>query len=371
MKKSIFLSILLIFSISLTTNAQFGIQNKIKHHFEKKGKAIGKKKADEAKAKAKAEGEKKAEEQKDKAETVGMEQAEKGLDKARVSAEPGLQKAEEYNKKAEDYSRMGLGKAQKWSEDYTAGVNSKSPEDYKRYAFETAIIEYEVEGPQRGTKTMYIDRGGYKVAEYRQMKKRKETQILIGSDIISIDYNNSSAVKMHNPLAYALANSNRNWEETAENVLTKMGFEKKGQDNVAGKTCDIWKHGTHRIWVWKGLTLKSIAGNEKETAKSVKVNINVPQNKFEVPQGFALESHDASEMMPDFKEANAALDDATKKDPEKEKLLGEIEHMTFAEYKAKVKEEEPNADPEEVRQSYLLLRQEAKRRRAKLDAEKK
>lgn len=361
MKKILLLSLLFAFALSTTSYAQFGgFQKKMKNKIEKKAKDAGKKKADEAKEKAKAEGQKKGEEQMEKAEAVGMEEAEKNLDKARVAAEPGLQKAEEYNKKAEDYTRLGLGKAEKWSEDYVEGAASQNPEDYKRYAFETAIVEYEVEGPQKGTKTMYIDASGYKVAEHRQLKRERETQILIGADIISINYEKKSAIKMHNPPAYALSNSNRNWEETAENVLLKMGFEKKGQEKVAGKNCDIWKHGTHRIWVWNGLTLKSVAGNTKETATSIKVDTRVPQAMFEVPQGFALETHDASELFPDFDEANAALD--ANSDEDMDELLDEIENMTYLEYKAKVLEEEPNADPEKIKQAYLLLRQQAKRR---------
>ncbi|MCD6180683.1 MAG: hypothetical protein J7K39_12340 [Bacteroidales bacterium] len=361
MKKTLFLSLIFVFALSTTTKAQFGgFQKKLKNKFEQRGKAIGKKKADEAKEKAKAEGQKKGEEQMEKAEAIGMDQAEKNLDKARVAAEPGLQKAEEYNKKAEDYTRLGLGKAQEWSDDYVEGAASQNPEDYKRYAFRTAIVEYKVEGPQKGTKTMYIDMSGYKIAEYRQLKKEKQTQILIGADIISIDYKNKSAIKMHNPLAYALSNSNRDWEETAENILVKMGFEKKGQEKIAGKTCDIWKHGTHRIWVWNGLTLKSVAGNTKETATSIKVDTKVSSDMFEVPKGFALETHDASELFPDFDEANAALD--ANSDEDLDELLDEIENMTYLEYKAKVLEEDPNTDPEKIKQAYLLLRQQAKRR---------
>ena len=81
---------------------------------------------------------------------------------------------------------------------------------------------------------------------------------------------------------------------------------------------------------------------------------------FEVPQGFALETHDASELFPDFDEANAALD--ANSDDDMDELLDEIENMTYAEYKVKVLEEDPNIDPEQIKQAYLLLRQQAKRR---------
>ena len=43
-------------------------------------------------------------------------------------------------------------------------------------------------------------------------------------------------------------------------------------------------------------------------------------------------------------------------------LLDEIENMSYSEYKVKVLEEEPYADDDQIKQSYLILRQEAKRR---------
>lgn len=351
MKKFIVFFLLTIFAFSTNAYAQFGIQKKIKQKFEQKGKEIGKKKANEAKEKAEEKGEQK-----------GMEEAEKGLDKARTAAEPGLKKAEEYEKKGEEYTLFGLQKAQAWSEDYQEGVASKNPADYKKYGFESAYVKYDVTGPNKGTKEVYIDKGGYRVAEYRSTKKTKEGQILIGADIIALDYENQSALKMHNPMAYLLANPNQDWEETAEKILTGMGYQKKGQEKVLNKECTLWAHGTHKIWVWDGLVLKSEMGSQKEIAVELNINENVAESAFEVPANFELETHGANELFPDF---SALEDEEDLSDEEMQELLDQVEKMTYAEFKAKVLEEDPNADEEETRQAYLMLRQMAKRRHDK------
>ena len=66
-------------------------------------------------------------------------------------------------------------------------------------------------------------------------------------------------------------------------------------------------------------------------------------------------------MFPDFSEVNEMEDGYSEE--EMDELLDEIENMTYSEYKAKVLEEDPDIDQEQIRQAYLLLRQQAKRRK--------
>ncbi|PIQ33408.1 MAG: hypothetical protein COW63_05660 [Bacteroidetes bacterium CG18_big_fil_WC_8_21_14_2_50_41_14] len=345
MKRILILTLLFMVAFSATSNAQFGIPTKIQNKYKKVGRE-------------------KAEEQKTNAEDKGMEEADKHLDKGAEAAEPGIQKAEEAEKKGEEYTLFGLQKYGEFVEGYEADVANKPPEDYKRYAFNSAIVEYRLEGSDEGTKTQYIDMGGYKFATYKVIKKRKteelSTVILIGSDMISIDYANKSAVKIHNPAAYWLANPNRDWEETGRNMLTHMGYEIVGQETISGKECDIWKQGKSRIWVWNGLTLKSQVGKDVETATSIQIDIPVSGEIFEVPEGYEYEVISASDMFPDPDSVLVKEDEMTEE--EWNAVLDEIETMSYSQYKAKVLEEEPEADDEQIKQSYLLLRQQAKRR---------
>jgi len=345
MKKILILTLLFAVAFSLNTQAQFGIPSKIQNKYKKVGRE-------------------KAEEQKTKAEDKGMEEADKHLDSAAEAAEPGIQKAEEAEKQGEEYTLIGLQKYGEFLEGYEADVANKDPEDYRRYGFESAIVTYQLDGSEKGTKTLYIDRGGYKFATYEVITKKKteeqSTVILIGSDMITLDYENNTAVKMHNPAAYWLANPNRDWEETGKNMLIHMGYEIIGQETISGRECDIWKQGKSKIWVWKGLTLKSQVGKDVEIATSVKIDEGVDPKMFEVPEGYEVQVIGAADMFPDPEQVAVEEDEMTEE--ELNALLDEIETMSYSEYKVKVLEENPGMEDEQIKQSYLLLRQQAKRR---------
>lgn len=341
MKKLLILTLLITIGFASSSYAQFGIDTK----FKKMGKEHANK-------------------QQEKAEDKGMEEADKHLDKAAEAAEPGVQAAEDAEAQGEEYTLMGLQKYGEFVEGYEDDVASKDPADYRRYGFEAAVVEYDVQGSDAGTKTLYIDMGGYKYAEYDVIKKKKSeektAQILIGSDMISVDFDNKTATKVHNPMAYLLANPNRDWEETGRNMLIKLGYEIIGQETISGKECDIWKQGRHRIWVWNGLTLKSEMGKDIETATSIKIDQDIPMEIFEAPEGFEYQEINSSDMFPDLSEVEVDEDEMSEE--EYNKMLDEIETMSYSQYKAKVREEEPYADDDQIKESYLMLRQEAKRR---------
>jgi hypothetical protein len=352
MKKNILVILIIFFTIIATVNAQFGIQRSIRNKYKKQGLEH----AQEERQKGI-----------DSAENKRIEEAYKCLHKAAEAAEPGLEKAEEEEEKekGEEYAFYGISQYNDFVEGYEADVASKDPADYKKYRFNTAIVEYEVEGHDEGSKTLYIDMGGYKVAEYIIVKKKKSDEktavILIGSDIISIDFEEESAVKIHNPMAYLLASPDRDWEKTAENILLKLGFEKIGAETIIGKECDVWEQGRSKIWVWDGLTMKSVNGKDIETATRIQVDTSIPQEMFEVPEGFEYEIIEAGDLFPELseEEAKAAFEED---DEDMDELLDEIENMSYSEFKAKVLEEEPELYDEEIKHRYLYLRQMAKRR---------
>ena len=357
MKK--FVLLLLVFGLMAPFNgyAQFGIEKRIRSKYEKKYKK---------------EGEKHAKKGLDKAEEKGMEEADKGLNKATDAADPALDKAEEAEEKGEEYAVFGLKKYQGFVEGYEEGVESKNPEDYRKYPFESAIVTYKLEGSKEGEKIIYMDMGGYKIAEYETIKKKrnkveKNTTMLIGADMITIDYNDKSAVKMHNPMAYLLADPDRDWQKTGERMLVNMGYKIIGNETIQGKDCAIWKKGGQKLWIWKGITLKSedkIGGKKTiETAVDVKTDVDVADKYFEVPEGFELQVVGAKDMFPEVTDED--IEKATQDDEDMDELLDEIENMSYSEYKAKVLEEDPNTPDEEIQQSYLYLRQKARRRHNK------
>ena len=356
MKKVLLIALAIGLAIPMSGYAQFGIEKRIKNKY---------------KAKYKKEGMKHAEKGLDKAEDKGMEQADKGLNKDTDAADPAITKAEEAQEKGEDYAVYGLKKYQGFVEGYEGGVASKDPADYRKYPFESAIVTYKLEGSEEGEKIVYMDMGGYEIAEYKTIRKKrnkeeKETVMLIGADMITIDYDNKSAVKMHNPMAYLLADPDRDWQKTGEKMLIKMGYKVVGNETIEGKNCAVWKKGKQKLWLWKGITLKSedkVGGKKTiETAVDIKTDVNVPAKYFEVPEGFEFQVVGAEDMFPQVTDED--IEKATQ-DEDMDELLDQIETMSYSEYKAKVLEEDPDTPDDEIQQSYLYLRQKARRRHKK------
>jgi len=341
---------MLFFTFLLVTagQAQYGIQRSIRNKVRRDVREHALEKEEKARVQA---------------EDEAMEKADRELAEAEA-ADPAFEKAKEGREKGEEATIYGIQKYSEFVEGYEADVESKDPADYKKYRFNSAIVTYDVQGSEEGAKTLYIDMGGYKVAEYKEIRHKKTVEktasIMIGADVISIDFDDESAAKVHNPLAYALANPDRNWEETAENILEHMGFKKTGQETILGKECDVWQHARMKIWAWDGLTLKSANGKDVETATDVQIDTDVPQDIFKVPKGFEYEEITAEDMFPEVSEddVKAAYED----DENLGELLEEIEDMPYSEYKARVLEEEPGLSDEEIKQSFLYLRQEARRR---------
>ena len=91
-----------------------------------------------------------------------MEQAEKGLEKA----QPRLEEADEAMDKGAEATIFGLEKYEEFQDDYKSRRDNANPDDYRKYPFETAIVEYKLEGKVEGEKSYYVYGAGYKMAEY-------------------------------------------------------------------------------------------------------------------------------------------------------------------------------------------------------------
>lgn len=217
-------------------------------------------------------------------------------------------------------------------------------DNYKKYPFKSAIITYAVSGNTKGQKQLYIDDYGYREAAYSQTKMKfmgvEETEnkvsILIGSDIVEVDIENNTATKTSNPFAAAYAKEiGKDYIELGENALTTMGFKKTGMESILGKNCTIWE-GMSKLWVWKGLTLKSetkmMGMTIKEIATNIEIDAKVSQNKFELPVGVEIQELDNPiEELGGFQDAlNEEITD------EDREAMAKMKKMSFAEWKKQV-----------------------------------
>jgi len=274
--------------------------------------------------------------------------------------------------------------------------------NYKVFPFKTGIIKYKLEGNSSGTHTKYIDQYGYKQADFSETemkvfgmsKKENKATILIGPKAYSIDYDKNKATSTVNPVYETYANSKgSDYDKLGRDALKSLGYSNTNKtESIVGKRCELWTGSLGKVWIWKGLALKTetnvLGVSVIETATSVRINISVPASKFEIPKGMDLENIDMYGNTSSNKEMMNALggnnqdispeemqmmQDAMNGDTEgMMKMAGKnmsqeekdqvrkVANMSYSEFKRMVKQEEPNISEEEIKQAYQMTKQMAK-----------
>lgn len=275
--------------------------------------------------------------------------------------------------------------------------------NYKVFPFKSGIIEYKLEGNSKGFHTKYIDDFGYKQADYNETEttvfgftnKEKSGTILIGPKAYAINYKTETTSVGINPVYESYANSNgSDYDKIGREAMASLGFSNTNKtEAIVGKKCDVWKGSLGRIWVWKGLALKSettvLGVSIIETAVNIKINTSVPSSKFEAPKGFEVkdieingsnsnadqETMDAYEssnqemsaeekqMMEDAMSGNmeGMMNAASSTMSQEEKdQIRKIANMSYSEFKKMIRKEEPNISEEEIKQAHQMSKQMAK-----------
>lgn len=172
-----------------------------------------------------------------------------------------------------------------------------SAQDFKRYSFKSGKITYTTTGSMVGTETVYFD--NYGVDEVREtkstlemmgMKQETDTKVIMKDKwVYSIENKTGKITKMGNPL-YSMFPKGTDLEKVGEEMMKNMGGKKIGNETVNGKDCEVWdvKKIMSKVWVWKSIPIKSeinmMGMNITQVATSVEVNINVPVDKFKIPE---------------------------------------------------------------------------------------
>jgi len=174
----------------------------------------------------------------------------------------------------------------------------------KLYPFKSAIIEYRYEASMKGTHVKYIDDWGYKQADYiyRQLNfggnndKEYEIIILIGQKAYTIDLQKKEvAIGRNVTYNYYLLNNNQKCTDVSEALIKAEGFNKAGTEVFLSKECKVWKGRKAVKLTWNGIVLKSEINFMTlmvEKATSVKVDVDIPSAKFDIPQDVKYISSD-------------------------------------------------------------------------------
>lgn len=126
-------------------------------------------------------------------------------------------------------------------------------------------------GSQSGKETVYFDKWGWREAKYTNSelsiagitRKENKLSIMDGDWIYSIDLGSRTGTKIKNTLLpqfiEAAKKKGLSMTELGEEMLSNMGGQKVGTEQVAGKTCDVWetKGLGSKSCVWRGVTLKT------------------------------------------------------------------------------------------------------------------
>ena len=186
-------------------------------------------------------------------------------------------------------------------------------EAVKRYKIESGIVEFTLTGTQAGSVILYFDSWGMRESKFSDLElsmmgiKRKTNSVNIMDSewLYNIDLDTREGTKMQNSFFMNLIKQSKedNLADLGEDMIKNMGGEKTGTEEICGKMCDVWdiQRMQTKTWVWNGISLKievKMRGMESTTiATSVKDNVKIPDEKFQVPADVKIIEQDFGELL--------------------------------------------------------------------------
>lgn len=164
----------------------------------------------------------------------------------------------------------------------------------KRYGIERACVEYTVSGQgQEGIEILYFDYWGAREAKYEIKKinvgpitqEIDKVTYLDGDMQYTHDRKDGTATKMQN--AELKLYEGKDLVEVGEQMMKQMGGVKIKSEEFLGKMCDVWENKRlgMTIWVWEGITLKTITNmmGMNFNIIATKISLSFENNKVQRP----------------------------------------------------------------------------------------
>jgi hypothetical protein len=190
---------------------------------------------------------------------------------------------------------------------------SLAGEAIKRYKVESGIVEFTMTGTQKGTVILYFDKWGMRESKFSDLdlsmmgidRKTNSLNIMDSEWMYSIDLETKEGTKLQNSFFQNLIEQSKedNLTDLGEQMMKNMGGEKIGTEEICGKMCDVWDipRMQTKSWVWNGISLKiktNMQGMESTTiATSLKVDVKIPDEKFQVPEGVTIVERDFGDFL--------------------------------------------------------------------------
>ncbi len=167
----------------------------------------------------------------------------------------------------------------------------------------------------------------------------------------SVDYKNASIYLSRDPAMEYMKQTNTDVGEAGKAMLESMGGKKIGNETFLGYNCEIWGAMGSKQWIHKGVTLKvttTIMGiTTVKEATSAKFNTSIPNSAFDLPD-FPIIKSDGYRSDAEY----------TKDNKEMQQNITKMKKMSYAEFKAKLIQEDPEAkdmSEEEIKQNYQMM----------------
>lgn len=176
-----------------------------------------------------------------------------------------------------------------------------SAQNETKYGIKSAVIKKEttVMG-QKMESTLYFDDYGKKEATELNIKmgntEKRTLTIAEGKTNVSIDLDGKQGFRMPVP------DEPRNYRNLTQEEKEKYDIKEAGEEEIVGKPCHKYTmkitQGDTKfqvtIWIWEGITLKSVASPESgqftitDEAKEIQENVTIPAEKFMIPEGVTI-----------------------------------------------------------------------------------
>ncbi|MFC1599672.1 hypothetical protein ACFL3T_01430 [Patescibacteria group bacterium] len=181
---------------------------------------------------------------------------------------------------------------------FLAGCVKDYPSEIAVYKFDTAVIQYEYTGSQKGEATLYV-RGDQK-AMYKTFGEKSTLEIDLGEKGYDVNMDKGTAIEVANPNYETLKGMSAN-EQEIYLVKEALGLKDYAEAPVAalkkvvaGKTCNVYAiNNIGSACIWSGIVLEKEVTiqdvTNKQVAVSVQTDVEVSAAKFELPANVILQ----------------------------------------------------------------------------------
>lgn len=172
----------------------------------------------------------------------------------------------------------------------------------KRYEIKSGIIEYTISGGgnMMGIQTQIDGKGKTLFKKWGEVELREETSksVIMGREeqthqttkidhdkVYIVDYEQKTIHQYDHTML--MPSEHKDLAKSAKDMILSMGGTKTGEESILGNLCEVWEAKHMKLWLHKGIMLKSkvrIMGRTHTTeATNIQFNISVSDEDLKLP----------------------------------------------------------------------------------------